>query len=68
MPVSVCHFSQAVLLRLQDWTTGAKIASQFEQEAHSDSFVTTIVAYVISLHDVLYLWRIRVDDSSIGCL
>lgn len=68
MPVSVCHFSQAVLLRLQDWTTGAQIASQFEQEAHSDSFITTIVAYVISLHDVLYLWRIRVVDSSIGCL
>lgn len=68
LPFSIRHFSQAVVLCPDKWTTGSHIASQFEHEAHRQSFITTIVAYVMALHDIMYLWRIRVVDQNIGSL
>lgn len=68
MPFSIRHFSQAVVLCPDKWTTGSQITSQFHHEAHRQSFITTIVAYVMALHDIMYLWRIQVVDQNIGSL
>ena len=68
MPLSIRHFSQAIVLCPDKWTTGSQIASQFEHEAHRQSFITTIVAYVMVMHDIMYLWRIRVVDQNISSL
>ena len=68
MPFSIRHFSQAVILGPDKWTTGSQITSQFDHEAHRQSFITTIVAYVIALHDIMYLWTIRVVDHNVGSL
>ena len=42
--------------------------AQVKQEGHKEYFLDTIVAYIISLHDVLYLWRIRVVDGQVSDL
>lgn len=44
------------------------ITNQFEHEGHKEYFVRTIVAYVFSLHDVLYLWHIRVVTGDVSDL
>ena len=41
---------------------------EFEHEGHKEYFVRTNVAYVSSLHDVLYLWRIRVVTGDVSDL
>lgn len=60
MPKSIQFFSQAVALLPETWQSPDTITNQFEHEGHKEYFVRTIVAYVSSLHDFLYLWRIRV--------
>ena len=44
------------------------ITNRFEHEGHKEYFVCTIVAYVSSLHDVLYLWHIRVVTGDVSDL
>lgn len=68
MPSSIRHFAQAVTLQPEKWSTPEQVRSQFEQEGHRSSFLTTIVAYVLALHDILHLWRLRVVDGRIGTL
>ena len=41
---------------------------EFEHEVHKENFVRTNIAYVSSLHDVLYLWRIRVVTGDVSDL
>ena len=41
---------------------------EFEHEGHKEYFVRTNVAYVSSLHDVLYLWLIRVVTGDVSDL
>ena len=50
------------------WRTGDTITDQFEHEGHKEFFINTIVAYVMSLHDILYLWRIRMVNGEVGDL
>ena len=68
MPSCIRHFVQAVTLQPERWTTPEQIRSQFEEEGHRSSHLTTIVAYVLALHDILRLWRLRVVDGRIGTL
>ena len=68
MPHVVKFFSQAAALQPGNWTTAEQIRSQFQYEGHRDHFITTVVAYVMALHDALHLWRIRVVDSNVSIL
>ena len=68
MPSAIQFFSQAFSLCPQYWTTAEDIRLQFDHEGHRTSFLTTLVAYVMALHDILFLWRRRVVDSRIGYL
>ena len=68
MPKSIQFFSQAVALLPDTWQSPDTITNQFEHEGHKEYFVRTIVAYVSSLHDVLYLWRIRVVTGDVSDL
>ena len=68
MQASIHHFAQALTLQPEKWTTPEQIRSQLEAESHGSSFVTTIVAYVLALHDIFHLWRLRVVDGRIGTL
>ena len=52
MPSTIRHFVQAVTLQPEKWTTPEQIRGQFE-EGHCSSRLTTIVAYVFALHDIL---------------
>jgi len=66
MPRAVQFFSQAVNLCPERWTTSSQIIAQFELEGHRSSFLSTLVAFVHALHDILFLWQQRVLDSRIG--
>ena len=68
MPHVVKFFSQAAALQPGNWTTAEQIRSQFQYEGHRDHFITTVVAYVMALHDALHLWRIWVVDSNVSIL
>ena len=68
MPPAIQHFSQAVTLMPQSWSTTEQIRGQFDHEGHRSSFLTTLVAYVMTLHDVYDLWSRRIMDSCIVCL
>ena len=68
MPAAIQFFSQAASLRPQSWTTTDQIHQQFEHEGHRSSFLTTVVAYVMALHDIFYLWRRQALDGRLGCL
>ena len=68
MPPSIQFFSQAVALQPHKWSTGEEIRKEFQYDGHRDHFLTTIVAYIMALRDILHLWRIRVVDSSVGIL
>ena len=48
------------------WWTGDTMTVQFEHEGHKEFFINTIVAYDMSLHDILYLWRICVVNGEVG--
>ena len=51
-------------------TTAAELCTkiQFEHEGHCSSSLTTVVVYVLALHDLLHLWHLRVVDGRVGCL
>ena len=68
MPHVVKFFSQAAALQPGNWTTTEQIRTQFQYEGHRDHFLTTVVAYVMALHNVLHLWRICVVDSNVTIL
>ena len=68
MPSSIRHFVQAVTPQPERWTTPEQIRSQSEEEGLRSSHLTSIVAYVLVLHDILHLWRLRVVDGRIGTL
>ena len=65
---NIRHFVQAVHLCPDRWGSCDQIRSQFEHKGHCSSFLTTIVAFVLSLHDILHLWCLQVVDGRIGCL
>lgn len=67
MPVNIRHFSQALLCP-DNWTTAQQIRSQFKHKGHRLSFLTTIVAYVMALYNILHLWHLLVVDGRIGSL
>ena len=50
------------------WRTGDTITDQFEHEGHKEFFINTIVSCIMSLHDILYLRRIRVVNGEVGDL
>ena len=68
MPPAIQHFSQAVMLMPQSWSSAQQIRGQFDHEGHRSTFLMTLVAYVMALHDVYNLWCRRIVDSRIGCL
>ena len=68
MPPNIRHFVQAVHLCPDRWGSCDQIRSQFEHKGHRSIFLTTIVAFVLSLHDILHLWCLQVVDGRIGCL
>lgn len=65
IPETIKHFAQAVTLTPQYWDTPETITTQFEHEGHKAHFINTIVSYIQSLHDILYLWRIRVNGNAV---
>ena len=67
-PKSKQFFSQAVALLPETWQSPDTITNQFEHEGHKEYFVRTIVAYFSSIHDVLYLWCIRVVTGDVSDL
>lgn len=68
MPDTINHFSQCIALTPQYWDTAETITAEFELEGHKAYFINRIVSYVQSLHDILYLWRIRVVTNQVGDL
>ena len=68
MPDTIKHFAQCVSLTPQYWDTAETITAEFEHEGHKAYFINTIVSYVQSLHDILYLWRIHVVTHQVGDL
>ena len=68
MPDTIEHFAQCIALTPQYWDTADTITAEFEHEGHKAYFMNTIVSYVQSLHDILYLWRIRVVTNQVGDL
>lgn len=65
---NIRHFIQAVHLCPDRWGSCDQIRSQFEHKGHRSIFLTTIKAFVLSLHDILHLWCLQVVDGRIGCL
>lgn len=57
---------QSVTLTPHYWDTPETITSEFEHEGHEAYFINTIVSYVQSLRDILYLWRIRVLGNQVA--
>lgn len=68
MPPAIQYFSQAVSLMPDCWSRPEQIRQQFHHEGHKSSFLTTLVSYVLALHDILNLWQRRIVDARIGCL
>ena len=65
MPDTIKHFTQCIALTAQYWDTAETITAEFEHEGHKAYFINTIVSYVQSLHDILYLWRIHVVTNQV---
>ena len=68
MPPAIRHFSQAIQLCPERWSTSCQILQQFDLEGHRNSYLSTLVAFVLALHDIYFLWQRRVVDSRIGSL
>ena len=68
MPPAIQYFAQAVSLRPDSWSRPEQIRQQFEHKGHKSSFITTLVSYVMALHDIHNLWQRRIVDARIGCL
>ena len=68
MPPAIQHFAQALSLMPDCWSRPEQIRQQFDHEGHKTSFMTTLVSYVMALHDIHNLWQRRIVDARIGCL
>lgn len=68
MPPAIQYFAQAVALRPQSLSTPEQIHLQFDHEGHRTSFMTTLVSYVMALHNNHNLWQRCIVDARIGCL
>ena len=68
MPPTIQCCAQALALRPQSWSTPDQIRQQFDHKGHRSSFMTTLLAYVLALHDIHDLWQQRIVDARIGCL
>ena len=68
MPKLIQFFAQAISLAPDHWSTAEQITSRFHSEGHKNYFLNTIVSFVMSLYDILHLWRIRVVDGEVGPL
>lgn len=62
MPPAIQYFAQAVALRPQSWSTPAQIHLQFDHKGHR----TTLVSYVMALHDIHNLWQRRIVDAPLA--
>ena len=74
-PSQLRHLEEASMPRAvsvnlcpERWTSSPQILGQFDLEGHRSSYLTTLVAFVHTLHDMLFLWQRRVVDSRIGSL
>ena len=65
---AIQFFSQAINLCPERWTSSSQILSQFDLEGHRSHHLTKLVGIVHPLHDILFLWQLRVVDSRIGSL
>ena len=68
MPKPIQFFAQAISLAPDHWSTAEQITSRFHSQGHKNYFLNTIVSFVMSLYDILHLWRIRVVDGEVGPL
>ena len=68
MPRAIQFFSQVVNLCPERWSSSSQILAQFDLEGHRSSYLTTLVGFVMALHDILFLWQRQVVDSRIGSL
>ena len=57
MPPAIRHFSQAIQLCPERWSTSCQILQQFDLEGHRNSYLSTLVAFVLALHDIYFLWQ-----------
>lgn len=57
MPPAIKHFSQVVHLCPERWMTSSQILAQFDLEGHRSSYLMTLVAFVMALHDIHFLWQ-----------
>ena len=67
-PETIKHFAQSIAFTPQNWDTAETITAEFEHEGHKAYFINTIVSYVQSFYDILYLWRNRVITNQVGDL
>ena len=65
LPPPVEHFAQAVEKLPHIWNSQDAIRAVLEPEGHKAHFVTTVLSYVQSLHDILRLWRVRLVDRTL---
>ena len=68
MPSTVKFFPQAVALMPECWEAVNQINAQFQEQGHKEYFINTIVSYIMSLHNILNLWRIRVVNGQVADL
>ena len=59
MPVHLKYFASATLL-LKKWNDIPSIRHHFEIEGHKEYYIETVLSYVTSLQDMLFLWRLNV--------
>ena len=68
MPPAIQYFKQALSLRPDSWSSPEQLRQQFEHKGHKSSFMTTLVSYVMALHDIHNLCQRRIVDARISCL
>ena len=68
MPPPIKFFSQAIALAPDNWATPEKITGRFAGEGNKEYFLNTIISHIVSLHDILNLWKIRVLDGGVSDL
>ena len=68
MPPTIKFFAQAIALQTPGELATPSQTSLNMKAGHKEFFINTIVAYVMSLHDILYLWRIRMVNGEVGDL
>ena len=68
MPDTIKHFAQSIAFTPQNWDTAETITAEFEHEGHKAYFSNTIVSYVQSFYDILYLCHNLVITNQVGDL